>query len=201
MDESGDLGLKKSSSEWYIICAVITDDRRALERVVKKVWVNLKSKTRGELHATHESNIVRKRFLKKLCDVKSIQVACAMVNKSWFKKRKLNANENIYLLILESLINDILILSRLDTSKNVEIYIDQNDTKKTSRDKLVSDLTSYLESKYPARFSVTLESSHDNKSLQAVDFIAWALFQKYERSNSEFYELIRDRILFESISR
>ncbi len=37
------------------------------------------------------------------------------------------------------------------------------------------------------------------KELQAVDFIAWALFQKYERGNTKFYERIAPRIIAEEL--
>ena len=31
------------------------------------------------------------------------------------------------------------------------------------------------------------------KSLQAVDFIAWSIFRKYEHGDEKFYELIKPR--------
>ena len=33
------------------------------------------------------------------------------------------------------------------------------------------------------------------KELQAVDFIAWAFFQKFERADDHFYELIAPRVV------
>ena len=37
------------------------------------------------------------------------------------------------------------------------------------------------------------------KGLQAVDFVAWALFQKYARNRREFYDLIAPRIVVEEL--
>jgi len=38
-----------------------------------------------------------------------------------------------------------------------------------------------------------------SKELQAVDFIAWALYQKYERSDNKFYKQIAPRIVEEEL--
>ena len=38
MDESGDLEFSKSSSEQFMFTLAITNDKRALERVIKELW-------------------------------------------------------------------------------------------------------------------------------------------------------------------
>jgi hypothetical protein len=43
------------------------------------------------------------------------------------------------------------------------------------------------------------EDSMLSRELQAVDFIAWALFQKYERGNTKFYNRIAPRIVVEEL--
>lgn len=48
-------------------------------------------------------------------------------------------------------------------------------------------------------FEMSLAASHDEKGLQAVDFISWAIFRKYEKGDFEFYELIKDKIINESL--
>ena len=48
-------------------------------------------------------------------------------------------------------------------------------------------------------FSVVLNASHENKSLQAVDFISWAMFRKYEKSDYEYYEIIKNKIVEEKL--
>ena len=39
------------------------------------------------------------------------------------------------------------------------------------------------------------------KELQAADFISWAFFQKYERGDSQFYELISGNVIVEEVIR
>ena len=43
------------------------------------------------------------------------------------------------------------------------------------------------------------EDSTSIKELQAVDFIAWALYQKYEHNNVSFYEIISSLIIEEEL--
>lgn len=48
-------------------------------------------------------------------------------------------------------------------------------------------------------FEIQLHASHENKSLQAVDFISWAIFRKYESKNYRFYNIIKTKIVEESL--
>lgn len=41
--------------------------------------------------------------------------------------------------------------------------------------------------------------SYARKELQAVDAVAWAFFQKYERGDPRFYELIAARVIVEDV--
>ncbi len=69
LDESGDLGFQKLSSKWFLFTIAIVSDKRALERVVKKVWRHLRKKHKhlAELHAYHENDATRKQLLKLVC--------------------------------------------------------------------------------------------------------------------------------------
>jgi hypothetical protein len=49
--------------------------------------------------------------------------------------------------------------------------------------------------------SIRHEDSIAEKGLQAVDFVAWALFQKYARGTREFYDIIAPRIVVEESLR
>ena len=48
-------------------------------------------------------------------------------------------------------------------------------------------------------FKMTLSASYNEKGLQAVYFISWAIFRKYERGDFEFYEIIKDKIVDERL--
>lgn len=56
-----------------------------------------------------------------------------------------------------------------------------------------------MQSRRPDSFEMSLAASHEEKGLQAVDFVSWAIFRKYERGDFEFYELIKDKIVDERL--
>lgn len=43
------------------------------------------------------------------------------------------------------------------------------------------------------------EDSIAREGLQAADFVAWALFQKYARNADSFYRIIEERIVVEEL--
>jgi hypothetical protein len=45
------------------------------------------------------------------------------------------------------------------------------------------------------------EDSHSRKGLQAMDLVAWAIFQKYESGNDRFYTIVKDKIVVEEVVR
>ena len=45
---------------------------------------------------------------------------------------------------------------------------------------------------------VEIKSPTEEKSLQAVDFVSWAIFRKYETGDDTFYNLIKDKVVEEA---
>lgn len=197
IDESGDLGFKKASSKWFLFAVVIIDDSRALERIVKKVWKTLKNKKSGELHATHDSNKTRQKLLEIVGDLENIEIVSILIDKNTIKNQR---NKNyLYNYTLYSSIDVLFEREMIDKNESIYIYIDKKDTKKLISDSLINNFLNHLKVKYKNIISITLQSSHNDKSLQVVDFIAWAIFRKYERKDEIFYNLIKDRIVYENI--
>ena len=75
----------------------------------------------------------------------------------------------------------ILVASRRNTSKNLNMTFSESVVNRT----------------HGVKFSVKIVPPSDDKCLQAVDFISWALWQKYEKSDETYTVLIADRIVRE----
>lgn len=85
MDESGDLGFdftKKATSQYFLITFLFSDNKRTVEKCVKKTHVLLSKKHKkvGVLHASHNSPETRKRLLKMLSE-KDIKVMTIYLDK------------------------------------------------------------------------------------------------------------------------
>ena len=77
LDESGDLGFKPKSSQWFIFTIVLTNNHKKIEKVIKNIRKGLKKKYKlKELHAYHADAITRHRMLKKLAELKDLKVLC-----------------------------------------------------------------------------------------------------------------------------
>ncbi len=201
LDESGDLGFKKTSSKWFLFTIAMTNDARALERVIKRVWRPLKKKykTLGELHASHEKDITRKRVLKQLSEVRDLKVLCVILNKRKVYVDLQNQKNYLYNYTANILLDRLHTKDVLGPKEPVHLFIDRKDTKKWLRENFIRYLTSSMKKRHDGSFAVELHSSHENKSLQAVDFISWAIFRKYEKGDYEFYELIKSKMADERL--
>ena len=87
----------------------------------------------------------------------------------------------------------------LKQKETIHLFIDRKDTKKRLRENFIHYLTNSIKKRHNGLFSIELHLSHENKSLQAVDFISWAIFRKYEYGDYEFYEIIKNKIFDERL--
>lgn len=199
MDESGDLGFGEGSSKWFLFTLAITDDKRALERVVKKIWKPLKEKHKrlGELHAYHANDVTRTRMLRRLNEVDDLKILTVILNKEKVYVDLQNQKNYLYNYTANILL-DRLHQKGVLSEGVIELYIDRKDTKKALTENFVNYLISAMD-KRGRSMKVELHTSNDNKSIQAVDFISWSIFRKYEWNDYEFYNVIQDKIIDERL--
>lgn len=201
LDESGDLGFSKKSSKWFLFTLVVVGDHRKLEKIIKKARKSLKKKHKhkfSELHAYHCDDITRTRVLKSLAET-DLSVVTTVLNK---KKVHIDLqNQKNYLynftanIILERLINTKLI----NKNQEISLVVDRKDTKKSLRENFISYITNAMFKQGHKNFKMSLSTSHDSKGIQAVDFVSWAIFRKYEQGDYEFYEIIKNKIIDERL--
>ncbi len=103
----------------------------------------------------------------------------------------------IYLNVVRRLLETFFKQHKTVKQEVVFIIIDKSDGQKETREKFIKELMSSLKRSCGVKISVSMESSHENKGLQATDFIAWSLFQKYERGEMDFYTMFQHKILFD----
>jgi hypothetical protein len=196
MDESGDLGFGKRSSKWFIFTIAIVKDKRSLERVVRKIWKPLKKSHQqlGELHAYHATAVTKTRMLQKLSELEDLKVLCIVLNKQKVYVDLQNQKNYLYNYTANILLDRLHKKGVIDGEHDIELFIDRKDTKKSLRENFINYLDSAMSERKAGKLSISLHSSNENKSIQAVDFISWAIFRKYERGDFEYYELIKNKI-------
>lgn len=194
IDESGDLGSKKASSKWFLFTAVITNDSRVLQHIIKRIWkqINKKHNKSGELHAYHEKDNVRRKVLIEINKNNDIKIICCLVDKSKIPSSYKEDRKFLYNKTLSYLIEYICKSGFIIDNEHIQIDIDRMYTQKKLVDDLRTMLLNILIVNRIKSQSVLFESSHENKSLQAVDFISWALFKKVEKDENEFFYLMKN---------
>jgi hypothetical protein len=201
LDESGDLGFKKTSSRWFLFTIALTSNPRALEKAVKSVWKNLKKKHKklGELHASKENDVTRTRLLKKLSEIDDLKVMCIVLNKEKVYVDLQNQKNYLYNYTANILLDRLNTKDVLKDGESIYLFIDRKDTKKQLRENFIKYLATSMEKRRKCDIKIELHASHENKSLQAVDFISWAIFRKYEMGDYKFYEIIKEKIISEKL--
>jgi len=201
LDESGDLGFSRKSSKWFLITVVISEDGKCLEKIVKKVWRSLRKKHKhiGELHASNEKDTTRIKMLRMIMECDSLEIMTVILNKSKVYIDLQNQKNYLYNFTVNVLLNRLHSRNIIANGEAIDLVVDRKDTKKSLRENFINYITNPINKRKGEGFRVILHASHENKSLQAVDFISWAIFQKYEKGDFLFYEIIKSKIIDEKL--
>lgn len=201
LDESGDLGFRKTSSKWFLFTIVLTNNHKKIEKVIKNIRKGLKKKYKiKELHAYHSNTVTRHRMLKKLSELEDLKVLCIVLNKSRVYVDLQNQKNYLYNYTANILLDRLHNKSLIKIDDPISLYIDQKDTNKFIRENFEKYLKNNLVKRgNNGKIEIKIKPSHTEKCLQAVDFVSWAIFRKYERGDYEYYEDIKDKIIEERL--
>jgi len=198
-DESGDLGFdfsKKRTSKHILVVFLIVKDKRPISALVKKVFKTLppahKRKNNGTLHAHHEKSSTIKRMLYALA-TKNIKVATMRLDK---RKLLILSNPNdIYTNIVIALLNKLYANGHLDNTNDIKLIASRRNTSKHLNDQFTENILNKIPE--DITLDVSIEKPSDDKCLQAVDFISWSFWQKYERDDNTYSEIISNFVIDE----
>lgn len=201
LDESGDLGFKPASSKWFIFTIVLTNNHKKIEKVIKNIRKGLKKKFKlKELHAYHSDATIKHKMLKKLSELEDLKVFCIILNKKKVYVDLQNQKNYLYNYTANILLDRLHNKNIIKTDEPISLYIDQKDTSKFIRENFEKYLKDNLIKRGNNRkIEIRIKPSHTEKCLQAVDFVSWAIFRKYERGDYEYYEDIKDKIIEEKL--
>lgn len=188
LDESGDLGFNSESSNHIVIALLITKSPYKIERCIKRIRqrkLKKKLKELPEIKFNKSSNHIREKTL--ACIAKeSIEIAYIVLDKNGLNPGRQHHKQEVYNFITGYLLS---CLPYGNTTRS-KLVVDKRISSKVIR----ADFDQYVKQKASFKVEITHENSEYNKCLQAVDFIAGAIFRKYESSDNRFYDIIKDKI-------
>lgn len=190
LDESGDV-TPFSGSRYLVVAILIARNPRPIELHVKRARKSLRRKARpDELKASDLKTSVTERLLTAIAD-EEVEIVAVIVDKRGILRPPTDP-EDIYREAVTRAVRHCV-----KRHPRLELWLDKRYTKPALRDHLertiragVADITDQV-------VLLRQEDSRKHKGLQAVDHVAWAFFQKYERGDKHFWELIRHRVVVE----
>lgn len=192
VDESGTLPDKNDRA--IVMAAVGTDLPQTLIDISRQVRKEIQSRKRGEniseIKFYRAGDKTRRTYLKKLSDC-DVDIFALIVDK---QGQAIPDNPENYAVLCHLLLEECLMfykgaLKGVVFDRHFHRQKDQD-----AFDAILSDLLNY-------RLSFSHVDSSENVSVNAADMVAGCLLWKYSGKSSEFYDLISDRIITETIVR
>ena len=201
LDESGDLGFKESSSKWFIFTIILINNHKKIEKIIKKVRCSLKKKYKkiNELHAYNCQPETKIKFLNLLSKEKDLKILCIVLNKSKIFVDFQNQKNYLYNYTANILLDRLHTKNLINIDEEINLYIDQKDTNKNLKNNFEEYLkNNFIKRNGDVKINIKIKPSHTEKCLQAVDFISWSIFRKYEMNDYDYYNVIKDNIIEEN---
>jgi hypothetical protein len=192
IDESGTPGADHGT-HFLVIAILTTNQPRSLElpvrRALKKYGRFLSS---GELKASRIKEVANLRMLEEISE-QDIQIIAVLVNQHEIDDAP-EDSEEIYRIAMTTAIHHLV-----ERYPKVQISLDRRYTNENLRDMLEQQIREGLQDLQHTVVLIKQENSYIRKELQAADAVAWAFFQKYERGNTRFFDVIESKVILEEV--
>ena len=182
-----------SGSHFLVIALLSSERTRSIELIVKRALKKHgPSLASGEMKASASRESVVQRLLEALAD-EPIAIIAVVVDKQLFA-RPPDDPEDIYREAVT-----LAIREAVARWPRMDICLDRRYTVKRLRHRLEKQIREGIADLPREVIIIRQEDSIGSKELQAADYIAWAFFQKYERGDGHFHDIIAARVVFEEV--
>lgn len=207
LDESGDLGfdfVNKKPSKFFTVTILALSSQEANRKLFKAVKVTLRRKLNAsknrkrvvtELKGTGTTLEVKKYFYGKVEGVK-FGIYSITLNKKKVYERLAKNKSRVYNYVSRKVLDQIPF--EKNSGDRIELIIDRS-MGKPEIEEFNSYIRRQLEGKLPPNVPIDMYHwlSHENPGLQAVDLFCWGIFQKYERENTDWFDVYSSKVIFD----
>ncbi|MFA6160058.1 MAG: DUF3800 domain-containing protein [Parcubacteria group bacterium] len=203
LDESGDLGFNsnKKSSKYFVVTFLFVENKGPIEKVIKKVARNLSrrelKKYVGVLHACKEKPKTITKVLSMLSE-KDISVLSIYLNKAKVYTKLQDEKHVLYNYVSNILLDRLLSKKLIPINSQVHLIASRRETNKFLNINFKNYLKNQVKNNHKVNINIEVKIPSGEKCLQAVDFICWAIYQKRERGDESYYNIIKQKIVEES---
>ena len=197
-DESGNFSGNRD--HYFVLSAFVTSDPRATRKCFLRArQTRLPKKYRHYSEIKFSDRAIPERFKKHVLG--RVAQEDVRIYAIFFDKRNLplSLRRQPEGLVYCHLVGQLLEMCPLAESREIYIFLDRRNLKGTTRDAFDATLKTRLILSFPRlrRLDIEHVDSTSNVNIQIADFIAGAIFQKHERGDCSFYDMIRPRIVQE----
>jgi len=203
LDESGDLGFnfkKKGTSKVFVITCLFIENKRRLEKIVRKTHSELQKKYKrkfGVLHAVKEKPLTRQRLLKRLAE-KDCSITTIYLNKLKVYTKLQDEKQVLYNYVANILLDRIYTKKLVSLKDKIYLIASRRETNKFLNENFKTYLNNQAKNRHKIDMEILVKTPFEEKSLQVVDFACWAIFRKYQYGDDSYYNVIKDKIIDEN---
>lgn len=201
LDESGDLGFnfgKDNTTKHLVITLLVARDKAGFEISVKRTLknkINRRGNINNELKGSDTAFRVKKYFYDNLLKHEyDFEIYAVVLNKKRVYRYLATAPEMLYAFLSKFLLEKCQFAR---AAEGIILTIDKR-SRKQGVEGFNKYLLGYLNAQLP-RIEIFHNHSYASKGLQAVDLFCWGIFRKYERGDTQWYDVYKDKIKFETL--
>jgi hypothetical protein len=121
----------------------------------------------------------------------------------YLNKRKVytklqNEQAVLYNYVTNILLDRILSRRIVEKDKPINFIASRRETNKYMNQNFMNYLKNQTLDNHKLDIDIAIKTPHEEKGLQAVDVLCWALFRKYEHGDDHYYNLFKNIIVEES---
>ncbi len=207
MDESGDLGFdfknKPKTSKNFIITFLFTQNKRRLDKMVKKTFCSLpKNKQKkhiGVLHCYKEKPVIRMKLLNLLKKEKNVHIMAIKLNKRKVHTKLQDEKVVLYNFVTNILLDRILTKKLIPTNKVIHLIASRRENNKYLNENFRNYIKDRTNTNHNLKIKVEIKRPYEEKCLQVVDFASWSIFRKEEHKDIDYYKIIENIIIEENV--
>ena len=199
LDESGDLGfdfVNSKPSRFFTLCILATSHSETNRRFGYAVKKTLKRKMRGknELKAAN-TTLAIKKYAWAMISSDAFGIYALTLNKLRVYDRLTENRERVYNFITR------LVIDKIPFEKargRIQLVIDRSKGRRQ-----IAEFNTYLSRQLASRISpdIPIDFLHADScqyaGIQLADLFAWGIFRKYERNDTEWYAVYKEKVLLE----
>jgi len=209
LDESGDLGhhIQSPGASRHFVIAVLEvigdTNRKMIEKAMARTLNNKLRKKHSqkknpivEIKATTTDLTAKQYFYRHVAAI-PFTISAVILKKDRFVNH-LELNKNRVYRFITNLVLKELPIGQATT--RVTLTLDRSMRSSTIQE-FNARVIEQLESLIPPHVLLTINHSfsHEDKLLQAIDLFAWGIFRKYEIGDTQWYDVFKEKIVFERV--